>query len=641
MTHTIKYGLLKAMDFVNTSNVFELPSYQRRLRHLKLVAVRNLKCQFQSGKELSELETFFCLHKDRDSKEFYQSERITASLNPSWQSFDISRYEDKIKTTSQSLLVRVWVKNKTSTRLLLDWMVDLNALEYLADKLQQDKGIKYAPNTLIFGMFDQFFRAPEVKPVGVGVGDPGVEAEEDKSNKSHSVSTQCFLKVEIASTKKSYTSSSLSRIYTVLRAIKQTQASVHKVRRSIEDKLLSSQETTRKRAEHEDLLLKREQLCAEVTWRTASVNKMKDQADQLHRSNQEQETAMKKNNEKLEEKWREQTEKKKDYDQTREKLIKESAQLFIRRKQLIRELATYIYPITEKKGLYYIANVYLPNSEDFQGKDDNTIGVSLGYTCHLLLMISGILDIPLRYSMTHLVSKSVIRDDIHSRLEDKERDFPLYSKGKEQNLFRYGVFTLNKNISQMRFYLGMGTVDLRTTLMNIKTLLENRLGLKPESQTAQLRPASEPGERQYSDFDRTDTRSSLASYGRMAMDFRRELSVPPTEELSRQSSPNLHEVEEKEIFHPSSDDNFFKISNPVSERLADFESEINGCAQDTVNFRKPSDNRRQTCWNGVGGNDFHAGEEPEEDHIYETVNVRKTTSESLDKSQSPSNILSS
>lgn len=641
MTHRVNYVILKAMDFVNTSNVFELPSYQRRLRHLKLVAVRNLKCQFQSGKELSELETFFCLHKDRDSKEFYQSERITASLNPSWQSFDISRYEDKINTTSQSLLVRVWVKNKTTTRLLLDWMVDLNALEYLADKLQQDKGIKYAPNTLIFGMFDHFFRAPEVKPVGVSVGDPGVEADEEKAAKYQSVSTQCFLKVEIASTKRSYTASSLSRIYTVLRAIKQTQASVHKVRKSIEDKLLSSQETTRKRAEHEDLLLKREQLCAEVTWRTATVNKMKDQADQLHRSNQEQETTLKKNCEKLEEKWREQAEKKKDYNQTREKLIKESAQLFIRRKQLIRELATYIYPITEKKGLYYIANVCLPNSEDFQGKDENMIGVSLGYTCHLLMMISGILDIPLRYNMTHLVSKSVIRDHIHSRLEDKERDFPLYSKGKEQNLFRYGVFTLNKNISQMRFYLGMGIVDLRTTLMNIKTLLENRLGLKPESQTAQLRPTSEPGERQYSDFDKTDTRSSLASYGRMAVDFRRELSVPPMEESSRQSSPNLHEVEEKEIFHPSSDDNFFKISNPVSERLADFESEINGCAQDTVNFHKASDNRRQTCWNGVVSGEFHDGEEPEEEHIYETVNAGKVTHETLDKSKSSSNVLPS
>lgn len=80
----------------------------------------------------------------------------------------------------------------------------------------------------------------------------------------------------------------LNRIYTVLRAIKQTQASVHKVRSSIEDKLLSSQETTRKKAQHEDLLLKREQLCAEVTWRTAAVNKMKDQADQLHSANKTQ-----------------------------------------------------------------------------------------------------------------------------------------------------------------------------------------------------------------------------------------------------------------------------------------------------------------------------------------------------------------
>lgn len=153
------------VDFINTSNVFELPSNQRRLRHLKLVAVRNLKCQFQFGKELRELETFFSLHKDRDSKEFYQSETITASLNPSWQSFDISRYEDKINTTSQSLLVRVWVKHKSSKRLLLDWMVDLNALEYFADKLQQDKGVKYAPNTVIFGMFDHFFCAPDIKTV--------------------------------------------------------------------------------------------------------------------------------------------------------------------------------------------------------------------------------------------------------------------------------------------------------------------------------------------------------------------------------------------------------------------------------------------------------------------------------------------
>ena len=101
------------------------------------------------------------------------------------------------------------------------------------------------------------------------------------------------LKLALYSFENLYTVSSLAffffnRIYTVLRAIKQTQASVHKVRSSIEDKLLSSQETTRKKAQHEDLLLKREQLCAEVTWRTAAVNKMKDQADQQHSANKTQ-----------------------------------------------------------------------------------------------------------------------------------------------------------------------------------------------------------------------------------------------------------------------------------------------------------------------------------------------------------------
>ncbi|XP_062604889.1 UV radiation resistance-associated protein-like [Saccostrea cucullata] len=621
------------VDFINTSNLFELPSNQRRLRHLKLVAVRNLKCQFQFGKELRELETFFSLHKDRDSKEFYQSETITASLNPSWQSFDISRYEDKINTTSQSLLVRVWVKHKSSKRLLLDWMVDLNALEYFADKLQQDKGVKYAPNTVIFGMFDHFFCAPDIKTVDVSAGTDQNKPGEETAAKPLSVTNQCFLKVEIASVKKSYTTSSLSRIYTVLRAIKQTQASVHKVRRSIEDKLLSSQETTRKKAQCEDLILKREQLCSEVTWRTASVNKMKDQADQCHSSNQEQDTAMKKNWEKLREKWKEHGEKKKDYDQTREKLIKENAQLFIRRKQLIRELAAYIYPITEKKGQYFIADVCLPNSEDFQGKDDNMIAVSLGYTCHLLLMISSVLDIPLRYGMDHQVSRSTIHDHIHTKLEDKERVFPLYSKGKEQTLFKYGVFTLNKNISQMRFYLGLGTPDLRTTLQNIKTMLENRLGLKPESQTALLRPM---GERQNSEFDKTDTQSSLASYGRM-VDLRRDFSVPMAEETLRQSPPTFSSSKksEEDIFNPSSDDNFFKISNPVSERLAVFDSEINGGAQDGVNFHSSWDSRRRTCINGVETSNCN-GSEQDDEHIYESISV-SGNSERLEKSETQSN----
>ena len=152
-----------------------------------------------------------------------------------------------------------------------------------------------------------------------------------------------------------------------------------------------------------------------------------------------------------------------------------------------------------------------------------------------------------------------------------------------------------------------------------------------ESQTAMLRPANTN-----SDFDKTDTQSSLASYGRMAVDFRRELSVPPVEDSSRHSSPNVHQVEEEDIFHPSSDDNFFKISNPVSERLADFESEINGgaaavAAQERVNVHCPADDRRKTYVNGLNACDINGSEE-EDDHIYETMDVKKN-SEQFNKSQ--------
>ncbi|XP_069944089.1 uncharacterized protein [Cherax quadricarinatus] len=47
--------------------------------------------------------------------------------------------------------------------------------------------------------------------------------------------------------------------------------------------------------------------------------------------------------------------------------------------------------------------------------------------------------------------------------------FPLYTRGKEREKlhFNYGVFLLNKNIAQMRWYCGIPTPDLRLTLPNL------------------------------------------------------------------------------------------------------------------------------------------------------------------------------
>ncbi|XP_033731522.1 UV radiation resistance-associated protein-like [Pecten maximus] len=116
--------------------LFELQTYQRRLRHLRSLAIRNLVCPCYNGKDVHKLQSYFTLHRDTTTKAFYTSEKITGSLNPSWQSFDISRYEGEINIKSQSLVVRVWLTMDDDCRLLLDWTVHLTGLNFFADKVR-------------------------------------------------------------------------------------------------------------------------------------------------------------------------------------------------------------------------------------------------------------------------------------------------------------------------------------------------------------------------------------------------------------------------------------------------------------------------------------------------------------------------
>ena len=50
------------------------------------------------------------------------------------------------------------------------------------------------------------------------------------------------------------------------------------------------------------------------------------------------------------------------------------------------------------------------------------IAAALGYTSHLILMVSEYLDVPVRYPMDHRASRSGIRDHILDKLTDKDRE---------------------------------------------------------------------------------------------------------------------------------------------------------------------------------------------------------------------------
>lgn len=448
----------KEIKIVNS--LYDLPTFQRRLRHVRSITLKNLQCKSFKGKDFTRLQVYFTLHENSKLKEFYTSEVISGSLNPSWQSFDMRRFEDIIDIQAKHVYLRVWVRDGTGSEtpyVLVDWNIHLSGLVFFSDKVQPEQ-YKYIPNMVMVGMFDKYFVAPE-SPLAPDRDEWVIDAS--------------------STLRSSYNINSLSRIYTVLRAISQMQVSVTRVHNSIEDKLLSSMEKTKKLSAREDLLLKVGHLKSELSWQMNKLQHQKDVHDNCVKTRNEKNHEVKAKFHQLEKMKESLEEKRKSYFQTREKYIKENYQLLIRKKQLITELTTFIYPITETRPhILCICGVHLPNSEHFQGQDDTMCSVALGFTCHLVEMMSQILDFPLRYPMQHNSSRSTITDHIHSKLSDKDKTFPLYAKSKEKFQFNYGVFLLNKNISQLRFYCGLGTRDLRLTLHNIKSMLESRLGIK-------------------------------------------------------------------------------------------------------------------------------------------------------------------
>ncbi|XP_013415627.1 UV radiation resistance associated protein [Lingula anatina] len=441
---------------------FTLTTHQRRLRHLKSIAARNLMVPNVSELDVASLQTYFTLHTKTQEPAFYTSEKIRGSLNPSWRGFLLTHLTEEVDTTSTSVIVKVWISEEgKSPHVLLQWDVHFSGLVYIADKIQKD-GRKYKGNTLVFGMFDAYFGP----------------TEELQKPKQQSLTSE-FMKVDHSSVRSSYTISSLSRIVTILRAIKQTQASVKKVRGCIEDTLVSSLTRSKKLSEREVLILHVNQMRSELESRTMQLQAEKETYERLQTHNHQRDVsvqtkfeAMKNDKDRLKE-------KRKIYFEMREQYLKANAQLIMRKKQLIADLAFYIYPLREEKnGIFTIGKVRLPNSEDFQGQDETMIAVALGATAHMVQMIAQFLDIPLRYAIDHRCSKSKIRDHITPKLPDKERDFPLYGKGKDKFQFNYAVYLLNKNIAQLRYYCGLGTTDLRLTLPNLQSLLELRLGVK-------------------------------------------------------------------------------------------------------------------------------------------------------------------
>jgi hypothetical protein len=126
-----------------------------------------------------------------------------------------------------------------------------------------------------------------------------------------------------------------------------------------------------------------------------------------------------------------------------------------------------IEPIRDKPLAFTIAGIALPNS-NFADVDRDAVAAALGYTAHLVYLLSFYLSIPVPYPITPYLSNSLIHDPVSTSLP--QRTYPLHPVNVQYR-FEYGVFLLNKDIEFLLNKQGLRVLDIRHTLPNLKYLL--------------------------------------------------------------------------------------------------------------------------------------------------------------------------
>lgn len=126
-----------------------------------------------------------------------------------------------------------------------------------------------------------------------------------------------------------------------------------------------------------------------------------------------------------------------------------------------------IEPIPDRPLAFTIAGLALPNST-FTDIDRDSVAAALGYTAHLVYLLSLYLSVPVPYPISPYLSNSLIQDPVSLSLP--QRTFPLYPVSVHYR-FEYGVFLLNKDIEFLLNRQGLRVLDIRHTLPNLKYLL--------------------------------------------------------------------------------------------------------------------------------------------------------------------------
>ncbi|KLJ11209.1 hypothetical protein EMPG_13497 [Blastomyces silverae] len=400
-------------------------------------------------------DSWFSLHCAGMDQPVYVSEVVERAMNPNFKYFDLNICGPLVSRLEQ-VTYKLWAKtgNMTEYILLLRLEVNLRSLQYIGKTLESFHHPLPA-NCIVFhfqdGVYTSLTDIPPVQQLPASI----TTAAGRFSGDSHLQSTSSY--------------DALMRLANLDDCIQDALATREKLETQINAILEKNHSAIDSLSRKSQAIEKLSSVKRATTSARKQLRQSKQLKEEIQRSLEARRDAMARG--------RASQEKTKSYLSEAQSSLSSSEDLLQKTtedsmgqiRRICEDLqAIYpIEPIPEKPLAFTICSRALPNST-FEDMDKECIAAALGYTAHLVYLLSFYLSVPLPYPVQPYLSHSFIQDPISAGLP--QRTFPLYPINAHYR-FEYGVFLLNKNIEYLMNRMGLRVIDVRHTLPNLKYLL--------------------------------------------------------------------------------------------------------------------------------------------------------------------------
>ncbi|ORX84944.1 hypothetical protein BCR32DRAFT_291002 [Anaeromyces robustus] len=427
-----------------------------RIKQLKSILGR----QIEKSAEVKDLFGIYytLITNNGEEKEFYKSNIIKNSLNPTWNPLDRLMFPSWINEQSSDFIIKVWFisgNDYNNPILLFTNKIEGKLLVYIGTELTVLKS-EFSKNSLIFEYTNGYY----------------IQCSECSELRKESINTINVYKVDNSQVKKSYSADMLINLNKIQEEIKKEKEELEKKKNAIREKLKSYRENHYldfKKVEHkEESTIVENQLVISML----NIEETTQRIEEFRNSNVTKRAELNKKLEDYNSQMEELENEKKEFEH---EMIQKNNHIKFMRYQRLAELIhdlLNIYPIEPSISdplIYTIGGIPLPNSR-YEGYNLDDISTALGYSCHLITVIADYLDVVLRYPIKSMSSRSIIVDPLSKECQPLN-EFPLFAKKLNDNRFIYGVFLLNKDIEQLLNYIKQNVSNLRNTLPNLRKLL--------------------------------------------------------------------------------------------------------------------------------------------------------------------------